>query len=352
MAKVEFARDRLRDQLSKLIDEYEAMLVLLAKVDLSVKEKLQTERDMLPLANKRQLQVGIQKFSATINRIRRATGATQPIGRYTSILSRSPYLEGRVRSIPAYLALVFFSKYPRVAEALERYELPAHAMIELDCSDQYHRSEVYEYRLPEAMLFEDMCCFWNESCTLNEAASRPDSKKYELKRLIAFHRAAVSSAFYMVEAFCNGIALEVVLSRRDELSEREFQMVTEWDTKNSRPKYITMRDKIIHYPRLLMAAASPLIQENNSPELSYFLSSAKQLRDAIVHANPAPDYETFELPDKTRMLESLDHEECAKVVDCAIAVIDQIGTVTGRRKAAFWLQNRLEDGPFDSSVFD
>ncbi len=351
MGKVEFARDRLRVRLSKLVDEYEAMVILLARMSPLVARQIENEREGVKLANKSQLQLGTQKLSATINRIRRDAGATQPVGYYSSLLNHNQLNEGWIRTIPVYVAVALFNKYPRLADALQSHELPIHATIELDYLGEGSRPEIYEFRITEAMLFEDMCFFWNESCAIHEKAIEPGSSKQLTKRLIAFHRAAVSAAFYMVEAFCNGIALEIFLTRRDELSEQELEWVTEWNAKHSRPRYLSIRDKLLKYPRLLLDTQAPPIQENNSPELSFFLSSAKELRDAIVHANPAPNLETL-LPQKTQIFERLDHDQCARVIDSSIEVVNQIATSVGRDKSIFWLQTRKEDGAFDDSVFD
>src|SRR6266404_2636635 len=195
-----------------------------------------------------------------------------------------------------------------------------------------------QFHILEAMLFEDMCMFWNEASNINPDPKQPHLEKLQLKRLAALLRAAVSSAFYMVEAFCNGIAVEVFLTHSESLNEKDLQRVTEWDARNNRPKYVTMRDKLLHYPRLLAGAPAPLVQETNSSEFSYFLSSAKEFRDAIVHANPAPNYETL-APQRSQTFMRLNHAECGKIVDCSVAVIDQIANAIGRRKCVFWLQS-------------
>jgi hypothetical protein len=354
MSKVEFARDKLRNQLLKLLDEYEAMFVLLARMNFSVRARFEAERRVLGEASKRQLQAGISRLSNELKRLRRETGATQPIGSYARFLSvQVAGVEGTevVLSLPMYMALFLFSKYPNIAKRLEDHDLPAHAFIELDYGGSYESPGYFQFLIPEAMLFEDMCSFWNDASSIKLDTSKPYSQKRQLKKHKALLRGAVSSAFYMVEAFCNGIALEAYLTRLGSLGETDLQRITERDGRTGRQKYQSMRDKILHYPRLLMNASAPVIQENNSPELSYFLSSAKELRDAIVHANPAPDYETF-APQKSQTLFRLNQVQCAEVVDCSIAVVDQIATAIGRRKSVFWLQHRQENGLFDESVFD
>lgn len=350
MAKVEFARDKLRSRFSNLLDEFEAMLIFLAKMNSSAKKQIEAERNNLALANKRELQNGLKELSARVGKLRRTTGVTQPIGYYSTALKSHPADDGLVYTLPNYMAVALFNKYPRVAKALENNELPVHALIELDFRGLYERQDTLQFRMLEAMLFEDLCFFWNESCLIQERDD-PYSQKHELKRLAAFHRAAVSSAFYMVEAFCNGIALEVFLTRRDELSDRERQMITEWDSKLSRPKFLSLRDKLLQYPKLLLSATAPPVQESHSPELAYFLSSAKELRDSIVHANPSLSSGKLGFA-KLQTFQQLDHVQCGKVIDCSIAVVDQIATAIDRRKSVFWLQTRRKDELFDESVFD
>ncbi len=52
MAKVEFARDKLRTKFLKLMDEYEAMIVFLVRMDQPLQKKLATQRDAAIFANK------------------------------------------------------------------------------------------------------------------------------------------------------------------------------------------------------------------------------------------------------------------------------------------------------------
>lgn len=357
MTTIEFSRDKLRKRLSVLIDEYEAMFVLLAQMKPSVRQQFEAERLALSEASKRQLQEAIAKLNAELKRFRRQTGATQPVGTYASFLkTQTSNLSGGgfVLSLPIYMATYLFEKYPNVTERLKNHEIPTHAFVEIDYEGSYDVASL-QFQIPEAMLFEDMCCFWNEACGINVLDS-PYEQKIQLKRLQALLRGAVSSAFSMVEAYCNGIAFEVFLSHSDLLSENDRQRILEWDATKNRLKYQTIRDKILHYPRYLVGASSPLIQENNSPELSFFLTSAKELRDAIVHANAAPDYKSLTpqslIPKKWQALLHLNRQTCGEVVDCSIAVIEQIASATDRQKSVFWLQRRGPNGLFHESVFD
>ena len=359
MTTIEFSRDRFRKRLSALIDEYEAMFVLLAQMTPSLRSRFESERQALSEASKRELQEAIARLNEELKRFRRETGATQRVGTYARFLKAQveQIRQGDVvLSLPIYMALFLFGKYPRVAEGVASYEIPIHAFLEIDYQGSYDKSGYLQFHILEAMLFEDMCSFWNEASTITVDLSRPYDEKLAIKKRQALLRGAVSSAFYMVEAFCNGIAFDVFLHRWDSISENDRQRITEWDAARGRPKYQTVRDKILHYPRMLAGSSSPLIQENNSPELAFFLTSAKELRDAIVHGNAAPDYKSITpkslIPPKWQAILHLNRDTCGQVVDCSIAVIEQIAFAVGRKQSIFWLQRRQANGLFDSSVFN
>jgi hypothetical protein len=359
MAAIEFSRDRFRKRLSSLIDEYEAMLVLLAQMNPSLRNRFQAERQALSEASKRELQKAIIRLNEELKRFRRETGATQRIGTYAPFLKaqvQNIAQRGFVLSLPIYMALFLFKNYPNVSERVASHDIPIHAFLEIDYEGSYESPEYLQFQIPEAMLFEDMCSFWNEASEISVDLARVYNEKLNIKRRQALLRGAVSSAFYMVEAFCNGIAFDVFLNCWDSISDNDRQRITEWDVARGRPKYQTVRDKILHYPRMLVGSSSPLIQENNSPELAFFMTSAKELRDAIVHANAAPDYTSITvkslIPPKWQALLHLNRDICAEVVDCSISVIEQIASAIDRQKSVFWLQRRGPNGLFHASVFE
>ena len=349
---MEFARDKLRRNIVHLLDEYEAMLILLGQMNIKIRRHLDSQRVKVDELTKLQLQNAEKELNSLLIKVRRQYGAMLSIGEYTKIVRQSPPVqEGAVLLMPAHFAVAMFQKYPRIADGLKNHQIALHTRVELDVLGQYKQQDRWQFRILEAVLYEDMCFYWNESCKDRLRTGDPYEDKHVFKKEMALYRAAVSSAFYMVEAFCNGIAFEVFLSRRSELTERELQMVTEWDAVHNRPKYLSIRDKLLQYPRLLLRSTSPPLQENNCADLSFFLSSAKQLRDSIVHASPGSSSNTL-AADKWQTFERIKREDCAKVIDSAISILDQIAKAIGRRDALFWLQRRQEDGTFNDSVFD
>ena len=351
MTQVRFARDKLHRSLEAMLNEYEAMLVILAMMNADAKSHLKSYRESIESLTKRELHQALADTKVRIQDIRSKSGATLPNGEYALLLAANPAGPGNVLELPAYLAVRLFNRYPRVASALANRELPLHALIELDVHGRYERLNRLQYFILEATLFEDMCAFWNEACTIEGPKVNPHAAKATLKKRSALHRATVSAAFYMVEAYCNGLAFEARLTRGDQLSERELELITEWDQERERSKFTSIRDKLLHYPRILMGAAAPLLQENNCPELNYFLTAAKEFRDAIVHPSPRFDADSL-VSKKVRAYMRLGPGECAEIIDAAIAVIYRIGAVTERTKCLFWLQRRTTDGRFADSVFE
>ena len=349
---MEFARDKLLTNVTRLLSEYEAMVIFLGQMNIDTRQSLDIQSNLLGSLTKQQLKNATNELTIKIGRLRKKFGATRPIGEYARILSKAPYTQdGSVIMFPAHLAVALFKKYPELAETLHKKEMPWHTRIELDARGQFKPQGTWEFRILEAVLFEDMCFFWNEACERQTQSDDPYANKHAFKKEMALYRAAISSAFYMVEAFCNGIAFEILITKKSELSERELELVTEWDATRNRPRHLSIRQKLLKYPRLLLRATSSPLQENNCPDLSFFLSSAKGFRDSIVHANPGTGVDTFAAP-KWQSFERITREECARVIDSSISVVDQIATSIQRQGTVFWLQRRQQDGTFNESVFD
>lgn len=350
MAQIEFARDKLRRKLRFLLDEYEAMLILLAEMNEDAKSFLESRRESIESLTTDELRRAVKGTKERVDSLRDHAGATRPVGDYSKIVSSNGVAAGRVMLLPAYVAVMLFRKYPRVARGLANHTLAPHTFIELDQRGMYRAQSRLQFVILEATLFEDMCSYWNDACDIKIPERSPHAAKRDVKRLAALHRGVVSAAFYMVEAYCNGIAFEVFLSKGDSLSDKERDLITEWDSKGSRPRYATTRDKLLHYPRLLVGATAPLIQESNSPDLVYFLTAAKKFRDAIVHASPQLD-SNAEM-EKAQIYLRLDHEDCARIIDSAIGLIHSIAAAIERTECIFWLQRRNSGGRFTDSVFD
>jgi hypothetical protein len=246
-----------------------------------------------------------------------------------------------------------------LADTLAMYaemKLPPHARVSLDplCVGREYPGG-FEIRLLEASLFEDMCSLFNEShkCFAAIPRARPAGaldQKIAAKKHAAMARATVSTAFYFVEAYINCLAADHVHTNGSRLSENDRALLTEWDPSKNRYRRLSTRDKLVKYPRIITASPFSPIDENNCPELQYFVTTAKYFRDAIVHASasfdPVEDY-----PKKESLFVGLKQDEAGKIVDTAVILVEKIETLVNGRPPK-WLHRRGENGLFPDEVFE
>jgi hypothetical protein len=141
--------------------------------------------------------------------------------------------------------------------------LPPHARISLDplCVARDYPGS-FEVRILEASLYEDMCALFNlsqEHYATIPTTQPPGAmdRKLAAKRHLALMRATLSAAFYFVESFVNGLATNYLYNHAGAISEKDRMMLTEWDSSKRRYRFVTTRDKLIHYPRLVTGARFP-----------------------------------------------------------------------------------------------
>ena len=327
------------------------MAILLGLMDKETKQEFESEKQDIQRAKRTELQLMKSDLNERLVKTRTEFGAKLPIGEFTKIVDRVSIRDDLVLLARVHLLISYFENYPALRQRLQSGRYPPHAQIELDHRGEFPPRPQLEIHIPEAMLFEDMCYFFNEVWA---SSGRPQPLGYSIedkkaiKEMAAVKRGTVLSAFHMVEAFANGISYEVQLTKLSELSEKERILITEWDHKRRTQRFVNLRDKLLKYPRLLIGSPHPILDESSCPELKYFLTEVKSLRDAIVHQNPSVAHPL--VANKGRLFSEIGLEDCEKVVDNAVALIEKISEGLGKRKP-FWLQKRTQDGPFDDSVF-
>jgi hypothetical protein len=166
-------------------------------------------------------------------------------------------------------------------------------------------------------------------------------------------RATVVVAFNVLEAYLNGIAFDHLELDGAELTVAEKATLSEWDFQKQRPRYISLREKLLTYPRLIIGAEHPPLQEGNCSELKFIVEMAKKLRDSIVHASPAPSAVTLEA-EKEKAVHSIDFETTERLVDATVTLIRKIEeTINGDgQRLKGWLYSRSADGEFPDVVFE
>jgi hypothetical protein len=164
-------------------------------------------------------------------------------------------------------------------------------------------------------------------------------------------RAVVTSAFYFIEGYLNGLAYDFLATNKRSLSEKDLGLLTEWEATKNAPRYARFRDKLLHYPRIILGQEHPPLQENNCEPLRFMLEQVKTLRDAIVHASPVTIDPAEAMSAKELTLFNSDPDLIDRIVDKAVELVRIIET-TVRGNDAFldWLKER-EHGRFPEAAF-
>ncbi len=158
------------------------------------------------------------------------------------------------------------------------------------------------------------------------------------------------TAITFVEAYLNGIAADHYFANADQLSESTKGLLLDWDFLKGRPKFLSTRDKILQYQRIILNCEHAQLQESNFPELAHVVTAAKSLRDALVH--PAPDTHQELAISKQHEFIALKPDAARTTIDNAISLVQQLTRVLyGNQNRLFWLIGRGSNGIFPSATF-
>lgn len=127
-----------------------------------------------------------------------------------------------------------FTHYER--RVPEYPKLPPHARIGIERYGTKNKNEI-EILTLEASLFEDMAALWNSALELNQSLLSNYDKQGK-KRLSALLRATAKAAFNLIEGYLNSLALDILVTQT--VSDKEELLLSEWDSVNSRSKFLVV----------------------------------------------------------------------------------------------------------------
>jgi hypothetical protein len=247
--------------------------------------------------------------------------------------------EGESLAFPKHLAIRHFPKY--------EYGLPFFDLLPLHANLMLSWAGEVEWSLLEARVFEDMAALSNQA-----ERHSPDlaSKQEYRKGRTALYRAASLNAINLVEAYLNGVAADYYFAEITHLDELTKELLLDWDFVRNRPKFLSLRDKMLKYQRIILKTEHAPIQESNCPELAYLITAVKTLRDALVH--PSPDTLSHVSTSKEEVLSALTADTARTTINTAITVVRQLASVLyGNEDRLFWLFARDTNGFFPSDAF-
>lgn len=342
---------RLRAVALQQLREAVATLWIVTPPDQAEIRRLNDYKNHIKRATKKQLQCIILQIEANIKKIRATHRITAPASTLLALLEMMDTAPpGKSTLLPLYVwgSLFKGGKYP--FEGMDA--CPVHARIALDSSGLlYTHSRHPEVYLLEATMFEDMASLFNLAKREYEAAKGSTAGKRVIKRRNALCRSATMAAIHFVESYVNGIAVDYVVTHEPGLDPTTKSVLLDWDFGQNRPRYLSLRDKILQYQRIILGVPHAPLQETNSPEMKTIVETAKLIRDAIAHPSPALDPKTME-PEKERTVLGLDVPQTETVVDGAVALVRRLEeTIHGSLKQVLWLYDRTAEGVFPDAAF-
>ena len=215
----------------------------------------------------------------------------------------------------------------------------------------------YESFFLEASLYEDMALHFNRASRLSVETVQWVTTRQTLegrtvlKELKASLRAAALDAVFTIEAYLNSIAFDHVCTNQD-VQQKDLGLLLERDMENDRPQHLQLREKIPKYPRIITGADHPPIQESNCAEVRRVVEAGKDLRDAIAHPSPWPEIRDPSKEGKLFRYFHVDLESVEQIVDDVVELIGRLEVeINGSRDRLGWLMKRGKDGLFPDEVF-
>ncbi|MGH9448589.1 MAG: hypothetical protein ACRD3O_23165, partial [Terriglobia bacterium] len=180
----------------------------------------------------------------------------------------------------------------------------------------------------------------------------PGTKMIEVKAHAFYVRSAVLSAFYFVEAYLNGLAFNFTLHCRPDLSQDKQDKLLESDSKTGRERWLSLRSKMLEYPKIILDRRDPPLMEQNCQEMKLLIEEAKELRDSIVHQSPRPEVGSDDFG-KLKQFSSIQLAHATRIVDATVSYVMKLNQLLGRHGINLsWLKERGADGKFPQEAFE
>ena len=264
--------------------------------------------------------------------------------------------QGKYAYVPKYFLERLSDDFSHVIPNWQ--SMPAQTLIGFDFAGEYDQIG-FEYFLSEIAFYEDMCLAYNQAVQSQYEPSGGSVDKVRRKTHQFYLRTAVLSTFYMVEAHLNGVAFDFLLRTKGtrKVSEEETDKLWEWETKKNREKWVSFRDKILQYPKIILGLKDPPLTESNCEEVRVLTEEAKVLRDSLVHNSPKLDFELVEdkqrvVMPKIQSIFELNLDKATRVVDTSLRLVKKLNSILGAHAPNLdCLHERASSGLFPEEAF-
>lgn len=340
-------RTKFRDKFRK----YRAILILTNNITPAERDEIDGHLASLDRMATRDLRERSRELDAMLTEVTSTFGVSATLAELLAPLSDDPAPLPNVQSyrlVPKHRLQKLFKHYERTLPIFPR--LAPHARIGVDLH-AVRGSDPVEIYLLEATLFEDMAILWNEAMDAQSSIDPNAPASLVVKRAGALRRAVVKGVFSLLEGYVNGLAFDILLLRR--VSPSDEAKLREWDNARNRPLRLTLRDKLLQYPKIATDATHPPLQESGSEALRYVLAAEHEIRHALIHPTPQHDIQTANnrLREEPLYVQTL--EDVGSLCDAALEVITSVAGIVGPDfgDASFWLCRRNSNGRFGPQAF-
>lgn len=329
------AVESLRKRALNLHEELEHLLQFTLSMSPINNERLKKMQSDIDLASRKNLYDIIRKLENNIHEIRSRYGPIAPktAFRELAVQAKQAKADGKIFQLGKVdIDDSFFKKFEEVIP--EWRSLPHHILACFDPDEIIAGSRPINYRLLEATLFEDMCSLYNRCVHLSQ---KTDSLSvFQIKERDALLRATAVLSVSFVEAYLNGLAFRCLREKKG-IRPADEVLLKEWDSKNNRPKFTQLREKILHYPRIYLGEKHPFLNPGIK-EFDKFMTLGKEIRDAIAHPSPIGDPTSGEIK-KLKAVFNIDLATVKEIVNAAIRLVK---VIEERVKSNPWMDWLIE----------
>jgi hypothetical protein len=329
--------------------EYEAIQTLLNNVTVPIRRKMKASYESIERFKKSELRKRTHDFEREVVDLRREFGITASREDLVQILKSVEEKPGLALHILKRVLIEIITNYERRFPGFNI--LPDHAYIQIDNGQFREEQGDFDWILHEASLYEDMCSVFNLAKERNDVLNRKIDSRAVIKTRNSLSRTSIVSAYNFLEAYLKGIAVDHVYLKGKSLDQKITAFLLEWDASSKRKKFVSLRDKLLQYPKIIKNLDHPPLQESNCAELGFVLTRGKRLRDSIVHASPLVPADP-EGGEPIAPLFILQFTDVEAVVDSVVQLVRKIEQVIHEDDhSILWMKDRDKNGVFPDSAF-
>jgi len=342
---------QLRAEVLELCDTVQAIVTFNYHYSAEDRNLLEAIRADVPTAPARQLRQYRDDLRGTVKNMVRKFGCKANPTKFAREFKETSRREpGRTLLLPKFEIDKIFTNYTDKWMPWDSF--PPHVLVYLDFTGESYRPKQFDWKLPEASLYEDMCVAYNQALDAHKIASMLTVPVPEAKLAEFCLRTAVLSAFYFVEGYLNGVAFDYYVRNAKNISDEEAELLLEWNRKLGKEKWISLKEKLHKYPRIILGLQHPPLTETNSAEMKLLITTAKDVRDAIVHQSPKFDPTSEDVSSKVRQFVHLRLGDVTQTVDAAVVLIKRLNGLLGKNGIMVdWLLERDGNGRFPEQAF-